>query len=289
MPVRSLLAVFVTGLSLAAAASSARTETVAVGAVARLELPPGAVARALPEPELGRLRAERGASRLLLAGTITGPDRLRARWEFHRAGRLAEPGPEALDMRALAERLTADGERWSFAGWRVPPVFDREHHVLFWAYDVKRPDGRRTLSYAAFCTRDGVLLFQRASENVGAFQGEEVPFRRLLAGVRILEGRRWQDFVATDPLAAGGMDELVANRGVPGGETDGARRSASDPAGPRLPWAVVPLLAAGGLAALVTLARVLRAKRGAAEEIRMPPGASAPPPPIEPEEPRRRR
>lgn len=288
---------FALALAVAAAlgvpAHPARAADVPLGAVAVVALPAGGVARPADGAELERIRDARRAPRLLFAGALSADGHAAVRYEFHRSGRYTEPGHDALDMSALAERLTAPGDAWTFAGWRTPPVFDREHHVLFWAYDVKSPEGRRTLGFAAFLTREGVLLFQRTSDNLGAFEGEDASFRGLLARVRVNDGRRWEDFVATDPIAAGSTADLVADRGVPrepGAPGATAPAAASEPAeSGDLREAILNLLrdsrfriggvvaAVVGIRILFGIGRALGRQRVKPEEVTMPPGATRKP------------
>lgn len=274
-------------------ASPARAADVPLGAVAVVALPEHGVAKPADTAELERIRDARRAPRLLFAGALSADGHSAVRYEFHRSGRYTEPGHDALDMSTLAERLTAEGDAWTFAGWRTPPVFDREHHVLFWAYDVKSPEGRRTLGFAAFLTREGVLLFQRTSDRLGAFDGEDAAFRGLLARVRVNDGRRWEDFVATDPIAAGSMADLVAERGVPrepGAPGASAPAAAREPArGRDLRETILDLLRhsqfrIGGLVAAVVglrilfgVGRALARQRVKPEEVTLPPGATRKP------------
>lgn len=298
MNVRSSLATIALLAWSLASAPAGRADTVPLAAIATAQVPTARAHRPLGSEELARMRTVRAAPRMLAGGTLADGSTA-VRWEFHRSGRFTEPGHEPPDMRVLAERLRGTADEWSFAGWRVPPVFDREHHVLFWAYDVKHPEGRRTLSFAAFLTREGVLLFQRTSANLGAFEREEAAFRRLLATVRVNEGRRWEDFRASDALASSNVEDLVANRGVPLQSAAAEVPKARDRARPTAPspgaakagtWISVALGVLIGLRVLLLLARFLRARRHAAEEIRMPTeaGGVSLPKPIEPEEPRGR-
>ncbi len=292
--VRGARAAFLAALLLSGLASvSARADDFPLGAVAVVALPAGGAGRAADAGELARIREARQAPRLLFAGTLSDGRGPGVRYEFHRAGRFTEPGHDALDMRVLADRLAGTSDAWTFAGWRTPPVFDREHHVLFWAYDVKQPEGRLTLGFAAFCTREGVLLFQRASSNLGAFEGDDAAFRTLLATVRVNEGRRWEDFVTSDPIAAGSLADLVANRGVPvgAGAPGVVSRADAESPGPvaALRERILDLLqkpgvGVGGLVAAVVglrllfgIGQALAKRRVRPEEITLPPGSTRKP------------
>lgn len=197
-------------VALAIAAGAARGAVVPLGAVATIELPPGAAVRPAGPAELARLQRERDAPRLIFAGTLPNAAPGSVAYEFHRSGRLPDPGPR-IDP-AIA---TALGRSPGFAGWRLAPTWVPARHALFWSYDVVVGGAPRTLGFGAFCTREGVLVLRRTSVPGPDAAAQMRAWHELLGRVTVLPGRRYDDARAGEPFAAAGVEALVAGRGVP--------------------------------------------------------------------------
>lgn len=209
-------------------ASAAHAAVVPLGAVATLDLPAGASVRPASPAELAQLQRDRGAPRLLFAGTLANLAVGSVRYEFHRSARLREPSP-ALDP-AVASAL---GGSRGFAGWRLAPTWVPARHALLWSYDVTVGGAPRTLSFAAFCTREGVLVLMRTSVPGPNAAAQMRAWYDLANRVVVQPGRRYEDARAGEPLSTAGVEALVAGRGVPPAG-DGRAASAPRTGGP--PW-----------------------------------------------------
>lgn len=210
--------------ALALGAGAAYGEVAPLGAIATVDLPPGAHARPAEPAELARLQRDRAAPRLIFAGTLANAASGPVAYEFHRSGRLRDPGPR-LDP-AVATTL---GRSRGFGGWRLAPTWIPARHALLWSYDVAVGGAPRTISFAAFCTREGVLVLRRTSAPGPVAETQMRAWYDLLDRVVILPGRRYEDAAAGEPLAPAGVEALVAGRGVPP-EGD-ARPAGAPPAG----------------------------------------------------------
>lgn len=214
--------------ALALAAGAARGAVVPLGAVATAELPAGATVRPAGPAEIAKLQRDRGAPRLLFAGTLANAAPGTVTYEFHRSGRLRDPGPR-IDP-AVA---TAVGRSRGFGGWRLAPTWVPARHALLWSYDVNAGGAARTLSFAAFCTREGVLVLRRTSVPGPDAAAQMRAWHDLLGRVVILPGRRYGDARPGEPFAAAGVEALVAGRGVP---PAGDARAAGPPRAGGPPW-----------------------------------------------------
>jgi hypothetical protein len=195
---------------------AAPTHPVALGRVATLDAIDGTRVDPCGASELELQRRALGDLRLLFCGVVQEPNGLHVRYDFVRTGRVEAPGAGALRSEALTQAL-ADREAarpgTRFVGWRRRPTWASERYALLWAYDVTERGRPHTLSYAAVCTREGVLLLTRLDARPQGFDQDELAFVGLVAHVRIAPGRRNVDATLGDTRAPFRAADLVANRG----------------------------------------------------------------------------
>jgi uncharacterized membrane-anchored protein len=195
---------------------AAPTHPVPLGRVATLDALEGARVSPCGASELELQRRALRDMRLLFCGVLQEPSGLRVRYDFVRTGRVDAPGAGALRSDALTQAL-ADREAMRpgtrFVGWRRRPTWASERYALLWAYDVRVQGRPSTLSYAAVCTREGVLLLTRLDARPQGFDQDELSFVGLLARIRVETGRRNVDATLGDTRAPFRAADLIANRG----------------------------------------------------------------------------
>ena len=117
---------------------------------------------------------------------------------------------------------------FKLAGWAAPPQYDAAKHQLVWGL-AGDSEGQPLVRYhAVLLGREGYLSVSMATSpaDLPAYQAKT---QALLAGIRFLEGKRYEDFnPASDRTSSDGLTALVA-------ETRAAAKVAAT-LGPWLDW-----------------------------------------------------
>lgn len=188
--------------------------------VATLKVPEGYVF-AGPEVARGFMRSIGNVPSPRLVGVAAGND---ARWfvifEYAPIGHVRDDDGVALDSGIMMEALKNLNEsqneqrarkslpRIELAGWQIKPYYDSLSHTLEYAVKV-RSQGLSVVNYTIrLLGRRGVM--EVSLVGVGEASAHLPELTDLLKGFSFVEGERYEEFQAGDPIAPGGLNGMIA-------------------------------------------------------------------------------
>jgi uncharacterized membrane-anchored protein len=143
---------------------------------------------------------------------------------YEEDGYVSDEGAEKIDYTAMLKEMqedarsanadrSADGySEMEIVGWAEPPHYDRAHHKLYWAKELKFSDSdENTLNYnIRVLGRRGVLVLN-AVGGMKQLASIHTAMEQVLAAVEFKEGHRYTDYIpGKDRAAEYGLAAMVA-------------------------------------------------------------------------------